>query len=70
MASNSKVLVDVEGGNNMLYLPLDKLAERRQQTISLSGGSARLSSDNLREITNQVIEQLRQRQQTTRQETR
>ncbi|MEH6577516.1 MAG: FtsH protease activity modulator HflK [Amphritea sp.] len=70
MANNSKVLVDVEGGNNMMYLPLDKLAERRQQTIDISGGSGRLSNDNLRDITNQVIEQLRQRQQTTRRETR
>ena len=70
MASNSKVLVDVEGGNNMMYLPLDKLAERRQQSVSLSGGSARLSNDNLRDITNQVIEQLRQRQQSTSRETR
>ena len=25
----SKVMVDVEGGNNMMYLPLDKLMEQR-----------------------------------------
>ena len=26
LANTSKVMVDVEGGNNMMYLPLDKLA--------------------------------------------
>ena len=26
--NSSKVMVDVEGGNNLLYLPLDKLMER------------------------------------------
>jgi len=33
--SSSKVLVDVEGGNNMLYLPLDQL--RRNATGSVGG---------------------------------
>jgi membrane protease subunit HflK len=27
-ANSSKVMVDVEGGNNMLYLPLDRLTQR------------------------------------------
>jgi membrane protease subunit HflK len=27
MSNSSKVLVDVEGGNNMLYLPLDKIVQ-------------------------------------------
>ena len=70
MANNSKVLVDVEGGNNMMYLPLDKLAERRQAPLDISRSGGRLSSDNIRDITDQVIEQLRQRQQTTRREAR
>lgn len=29
LSASSKVLVDVEGGNNMLYLPLDKIMERQ-----------------------------------------
>jgi len=69
LSNNSKVLVDVEGGNNMMYLPLDKLAEGRQRT-ELSGGSASLSGNELREITNQVVDQIRQRQQTNRREAR
>ena len=71
MANNSKVLVDVEGGNNMMYLPLDKLSERRQAPVEFNRtGNTRLSNDNIRDITDQVIEQLRQRQQTNRREAR
>jgi membrane protease subunit HflK len=33
---SSKVMVDVEGGNNLLYLPLDKLMERERSGISSS----------------------------------
>jgi membrane protease subunit HflK len=29
LRSSTKVLVDTEGGNNMLYLPLDQLMQRR-----------------------------------------
>jgi membrane protease subunit HflK len=25
MSNSSKIMIDVEGGNNLLYLPLDKL---------------------------------------------
>lgn len=56
-SSTSKVMVDVEGGNNVMYLPLDKLAEKS----AVSGGSRRLQIDssNIRELTNAVAEQLR-----------
>lgn len=37
LANSTKVLVDVEGGNNLLYLPLDQLMQRRpSQTITES----------------------------------
>jgi len=54
---SSKVMVDVEGGNNMMYLPLDKLTEQHQR----SGGvqQFRIDSSNIRELTNAVTEQLR-----------
>jgi len=68
-ANNSKVLVDVEGGNNMMYLPLDKLTEGRTR-VNPVGSDARLNSDDLREITSQVIDQIRQRQSSTRREVR
>jgi len=36
LSNSSKVMIDVEGGNNLLYLPLDKLMERQdiQQTAN------------------------------------
>jgi len=33
--STNKVLVDTKGTGNMIYLPLDKLTERRMQTLTL-----------------------------------
>ncbi|MEM1404216.1 MAG: FtsH protease activity modulator HflK [Pseudomonadota bacterium] len=57
LANTSKVMVDVEGGNNMMYLPLDKLGG--------SSGTMRrsspmeINSSNIRELTDAVTEQLR-----------
>jgi membrane protease subunit HflK len=56
-SNTNKVMVDVEGGNNMMYLPLDKLG-----SPSTSGGGVRkltIDSSNIRELTNAVTEQLR-----------
>jgi membrane protease subunit HflK len=33
LRSSTKVLVDTEGGNNLLYLPLDQLVQRRQSSL-------------------------------------
>lgn len=55
MANSSKVMIDVEGGNNMLYLPLDKI-------VSSSGTAAKsgaLSPQVIREISDRVSDQLR-----------
>ena len=38
MAETNKVLVDTKSGNNLLYLPLDKMAPH--QTISQAPGSS------------------------------
>ena len=56
MSNTSKVMVDVEGGNNMMYLPLDKLAE-----ASASSASQRqqVSPQVIDEISQRVINQLR-----------
>ncbi len=48
LSNSSKVMVDVEGGNNLLYLPLDKLMDRQS-----SGGETRqqkASADILKDI--------------------
>ena len=36
LSNSSKVMVDVEGGNNLLYLPLDKLMDRQDSGVSTS----------------------------------
>ena len=55
--NSAKVMVDVDGSNNMMYLPLDKLVPQAG-----SAGAARninIDSSNIRELTNAVTEQLR-----------
>ena len=37
MSNSTKVMIDVEGGNNILYLPLDKILEQNQAN-NVSGG--------------------------------
>jgi len=63
LSDNPKVLIDVEGGNNMMYLPLDKIMQNRPVSGSVDG-PVRLDSQSLREVTDQVVDQLRQRQST------
>ncbi len=45
MTASSKIMVDVEGGNNMLFLPLDKLME--QSTSSINSNNSRSDLENL-----------------------
>ena len=56
--NSSKVLVDVDGGNNMMYIPLDKIMEqsRNRTSTSRSGGG------DIGGIADQVVEELRKRQ--------
>jgi membrane protease subunit HflK len=35
LSSSTKVLVDTEGGNNLLYLPLDQLVQRRPAPVAI-----------------------------------
>lgn len=60
MENSSKVLIDVEGGNNMMYLPLDKITEQSSRRSS----SAAVSDSDIIDIRNQVLEQLRREQNT------
>ncbi|MDN7126233.1 FtsH protease activity modulator HflK [Pseudidiomarina sp. 1APR75-33.1] len=36
-SETAKVMIDVEGSNNMMYLPLEKILERQRRSISSSG---------------------------------
>jgi membrane protease subunit HflK len=56
-AGSSKVMVDVKGGNNVMYLPLDKLTEQSQRAANAQ--NLKIDSSNIRELTNAVTEQLR-----------
>ena len=46
MSNSTKVMIDVDGGNNLLYLPLDKIMQQTQESTSSSGGSRSNQSDN------------------------
>jgi membrane protease subunit HflK len=54
-SNTNKVMVDVEGGNNIMYLPLDQLTNRAAGATSRGN----LDSNSIRELTNAVTEQLR-----------
>ena len=49
MTASSKIMIDVEGGNNMLYVPLDKIMEQNVAAGRLGG-----STQDLRDLANQL----------------
>jgi len=59
-SKSSKVLVDVEGGNNMMYLPLDKLVSQRTSSTEVDG-----SDQSVSDLTDKVIAELRTRNAQT-----
>ncbi len=66
MSNSSKVLVDVEGGNNMMYLPLDKLTQQRADM----GATTPMSASSISEIADEVIKKLRREQSASRSSSR
>jgi len=56
MTQSTKILMDAEGGNNMLYLPLDKLVQ--QGGVTKQSNSALTSDQMIDRIANDVIEKL------------
>jgi len=48
LSNSSKILVDVDGGNNLLYLPLDKLMDR--QSTSKATDQQKAATDILNDI--------------------
>jgi membrane protease subunit HflK len=55
MTDSTKVLVDTDGGNNMLYLPLDKLV---QQGSSSQIRNNENTNELIDRVANEVIEKL------------
>lgn len=68
LSQSSKVMVDVEGGNNMMYLPLDKIVTQTANTRSSQPAS--FEQGDIRELTNRVVEQLRRDNLNNRREGR
>ncbi len=65
LSSTSKVMVDVEGGNNMMYLPLDKLMDGKGRISSTGSTSASsgvaLTQDEVGMLTDQVTAEINRR---------
>ncbi|RDL42988.1 FtsH protease activity modulator HflK [Marinomonas piezotolerans] len=57
----NKVVIDADGNNSMMYLPLDQLMKQRASGAELS----RLDSTSISSLTDQVIEEIRSRQSST-----
>ncbi|EAQ98650.1 FtsH protease activity modulator HflK [Congregibacter litoralis] len=57
LSNTSKIMVDVEGGNNVMYLPLDKL--NAGSNVTRRSAPMDINSSNIRELTDAVTEQLR-----------
>ena len=55
LANSSKILIDIEGGNNLLYLPLDKLA----QAGAIAGSAG--SRESISSIADAVMRELNNR---------
>ncbi|MCH8257472.1 MAG: FtsH protease activity modulator HflK [Proteobacteria bacterium] len=47
MSNSTKVMIDVEGGNNILYLPLDKIMQRSQDSDEIANPRIRRSSSSV-----------------------
>ena len=65
LSNSSKIMMNVEGSGNMIYLPLDKLMSERASSAS-GGAGTTLTSDQIRELSNQIENQIRSRQTSTR----
>ncbi|MEH6469404.1 MAG: FtsH protease activity modulator HflK [Porticoccus sp.] len=61
MSNSSKVLVDVEGGNNMLYLPLDKIIQQG----SSRNQSPSFNTSDVNSVADEVIKKLRRESSST-----
>ena len=67
MIDSTKILLDTEGGNNMLYLPLDKLV---QQGNSGASKGAETNNQLINRVANEVIEKLQRNSEQSQGERR
>ncbi|MAL97518.1 MAG: FtsH protease activity modulator HflK [Alteromonadaceae bacterium] len=67
LGRTSKILVDVDGGNNMMYLPLDRLTQGRVNNEQTEGAPdiSDTAALDMETLTDRVIQELQNRQGTT-----
>lgn len=70
MGSSTKVLMDVKGGNNMMYLPLDKIVQSGGSRSISTDSSGRISENSVQDVADEVMNRLRQSQSSIRREER
>src|SRR5690606_40821814 len=71
LTSSSKVMVDVEDGNNMLFLPLDKIVEASSRSTTTRSMSTPADMDDLASrIADKVLEEAARASNTRRREGR
>lgn len=58
----SKVMVDVDGGNNMMYLPLDQIIKNMPAQANTSGA---ISDNDISRLTDRVLNEVRARQNSS-----
>ncbi|MEC7891553.1 MAG: FtsH protease activity modulator HflK [Pseudomonadota bacterium] len=67
MSNSTKVMIDVKDGNNIMMLPLDQVAAasiaRSNQDTEAQSDSGTLSGTAIQNLTDQVIEEIRKRQE-------
>ena len=67
MSNSTKVMIDVEDGNNIMMLPLDQVAAasiaRSNQDTEAQSDSGTLTGTAIQNLTDQVIEEIRKRQE-------
>lgn len=63
LSSTSKVLVDIPGGNNMMYLPLDKLMQEGSKLAS--GRNSSQNVVDMDQLAERIVDKLRQEAQSS-----
>lgn len=53
LGNSSKVMVDVEGGNNLLYLPLDRMMQGSPSAATATGSEVPLLGDQMQSLRNE-----------------
>lgn len=70
LTSTSKVMLDMEGGNNMMYLPLDKIMQQQSRQPVPASVSIPLNVDETRNTVTRSVDRLRQTRDSRRREVR